>query len=140
MEDKGIKEYDCFFTFKTIVQTHGRDKEGALENIEKILDKGILEAISMAMCCGTDYERKMSEDMGEEIKNGWFELPLFWSGYWTMEAKNEKEAEEKAKEFLDERLTPFYTIFEHLSDDTRRFYFKELKGEQIANVLNYRHL
>lgn len=130
-----LPEFESHFTFETIVQTHGRDEEGAIENIERMINPEVMNGIEFVMACGMGFE--VDVDKVKEIENGWFELILEWSGSWSINANNETEAREKAKALLEEVLTPFYRILEIEADKRSRFEFKELKNQQVTDVCAY---
>lgn len=130
-----MKSFDCHFTFNTIVQTHGRNSESAVNNIEELLNEDIKSAAESIFSCGVNFNK---EDISvKEIYNGWFELNLLWSGYWNIDADDELKARKIAEKILDEKLTPFYQVLENKSTKQRRFYFKELKDEKITDVMEY---
>lgn len=130
-----MKSFDCHFRFNTIVQTHGRNEEGAVENIEKIFNEEIIHILEDIMKCGIDFERDDIEV--KEVDNGWFELNLLWSGYWSVGKENEEGARNLAKELLDEYLTPFYQVLENISTKSKKFQFNDLKNEEITDVVEY---
>lgn len=127
------REFDCHFIFQTVVQTNGRDVEGAIENIEKRLNQEWIYGAENVIACGIDFDHDNIE--AKEIENGWFELTLTWSGYWSIDEKDESSARKVAEEILNERLTPFYQMLENESTKHRQFQFMELKGEQVTDIV-----
>ena len=130
-----LPEFETHFTFETIVQTHGRDEEGAIENIERMINPDVMNGIEFVMACGMGFEVEVEKV--KEVENGWFELILEWSGSWSINANNDSEAREKAKALLEEVLTPFYQILENEADRRSRFEFRELKNQKITDVCPY---
>lgn len=132
-EEINIKSFECCFEFKTVVQTHGRNKEGAIENIKNFINEEIISGAQNIMGCGVDFDRENVEF--KEVYNGWFQLNLLWNGYWNIDKKNEIEAEKDSKEMLDKRLTPFYQMLENLSTKSTRFQFDTLKDEHMTKII-----
>lgn len=130
-----MKSFDCHFQFNTIVQTHGRNEEGATENIENFLNQETIHMAENIIGCGIDFDRDSIEV--KEVENGWFELNLLWSGYWSIDKENETKARNVSIEILNERLTPFYQMLENISTKLRRFQFNELKNEQVTDIVEY---
>lgn len=135
MKEVEQREFECHFSFDTIVQTHGRNEEGATENIDRMIHQEIVYGAERIMGCGIDYDRDNVET--KEIENGWFELTLHWSGSWSIDADTEEEAKKIAEEFLDERLTPFYQMIEIEADKRSRFEFHELKNEKVIDIIEW---
>lgn len=128
-----MKNFDCHFQFKTIVQTHGRNDDGAINNIGKIINQEIINSAENIIGCGIDFDRDNIEV--KEIENGWFEMDLLWSGYWSIDKEDEIEARKIAEINLDERLTTFYKMLENVSTKSKRFQLIELKNEQVTDIV-----
>lgn len=126
-----MQAFECHYSFKVIAQTHGRDEEGACENIKKFLDDDFVKNASNALQSVVDYDIQSVK----EIENGWFELEIFWSSFWSIDATNKEEAKNIAENWLDQFLTPVYQSLENLSTNTRRFQFVDLKDEEVFDVV-----
>ena len=127
--------FDCHFNFNTVVETHGRNKEGALENIKSFLNEEVINTASEIIGCGVDFDR---EDFKvKEVFNGWFQLNLRWSGYFSIESETEEDARKLSEKLLDERLDLFFNMLENISTTSRRFQLNELNSEEITDILEY---
>lgn len=126
------KEFECFFSYETTVQTHGSNEESAVGNLEMFLTDDVKSVLSETMATGVDYDEEKVEV--KKIYDGWYELNLRWTGAYYPDAEDEKEAKKKAIKLLDECLTPFYQSLENLSIKNRRFKFETLSNEQITEV------
>lgn len=127
--------FDCNFEFNTTVETHGRDKDGAINNIRDFLNEEFIDTISESWYCGLGFD--VEETDVKEIFNGWFKLNLKWSGSWSIVAKNQLSAKEAGLEWFEKNITMTYQNLENLSTKTRRFKFNDLYNEKITDVLEY---
>lgn len=127
--------FDCNFEFNTTVETHGRDKDGAINNIRDFLNEEFIDTISESWYCGLDFD--VEETDIEELYNGWFKLNLKWSGCWSINAKNESDAKESALEWLEKNSNMAYKCLENLSTKTRRFQFDSLENEKLTDILEF---
>lgn len=127
--------FDCHFNFNTTVQTHGRNEEGALENIVSFLNEDVINEASEIMYCGVDFDRE--EYKAKEVFNGWFQFDLRWSGYFSVESENESDARVLAEKILNERLDLLFKMLENISTTNRRFQFNEMNCEEVTDILEY---
>lgn len=128
------KEFETHFVFNVVVETHGRDEEGAEDNIRKFLNDEFVSNVSVS-AFGTLLDYDVVDT--KEIENGWFQLTLRWSAFWLVTADKELKARAIAGEMLDESLTPFYQSLENLSTKERRFKLVSLKDEKVTDVLEH---
>lgn len=127
-----MQEFECHFSFITVVQTHGRDEEGASDNVRSFLDDDFVNVTSNHLKSIVDYDVTATK----EVENGWFELELRWSSYWNIDANSQDEAKSIAEEWLDSFLTPVYQSLENLSTKIRRFHFIDFKNDEIVDIID----
>lgn len=128
-----MKDYECNFTFETVVETCGRDEDGAIENIGKILTDELKSNLSEFFLCGLDYYD--FKTTAKEIENGWFQVNLVWGGSWVIEGEYVSDIKIIATNLLSEKASMFYSSLENFANKQKLFYFISLDNEEITDVL-----
>ena len=125
-----MKTFDCHFLFFFRVQTHGKDEEATIDNIDRMIDDKVVQGIEYNMHTGIGYD---IEDI-KEVENGWWELLLKFSGFYMIDAKDKQEAKEITNNILDDKLTSVYQLLEIEADKRSRFELKELTDFYVDDV------